>query len=152
MDLLASLVDKSMVVVVERNTTSTRYRLLETIKAYGESHSDQRAELTALRDRHLAHYLTVAEQGFAGWLEDFSSGRELLDLEWDNLRAATPTRARSRRQRDTRTALRRVVLASELRTDPRGGGVGRPGVPAGEGRAGDLRHRGDDGRFRRAIQ
>ena len=88
-DLMAGLVDKSMVVVVERSASTTRYRLLETIKAYGESHSDERAELDVLRDRHLAHYLTVAERGFAGWLDDFSSGRELLDRDWDNLRAAT---------------------------------------------------------------
>jgi predicted ATPase/class 3 adenylate cyclase len=89
LDLMASLVDKSMVLVVERNSSATRYRLLETIKAYGESHSDERTELAFLRDRHLTHYLTVAERGFAGWLDDFSSGRELLDREWDNLRAAT---------------------------------------------------------------
>jgi predicted ATPase len=87
-DLLASLVDKSMV-VAERTPAGTRYRLLETVRHYCEAHAFDRGELEGLRHRHLQHYVAVAERGFAGWLDDYGSGRSLLDRDWDNLRAAT---------------------------------------------------------------
>jgi hypothetical protein len=87
METLASLVDKSMV-VADRGPVGTRYRLLETVRLYGEGHAIELDELERLRDAHLAHYLTVAERGFDGWLNDYPRGRATFDAEWDNLRAA----------------------------------------------------------------
>jgi predicted ATPase len=87
-DLMGGLVDKSMV-VAERSPAGTRYRLLETVRAYAETHTDQDVPLALRREHHLEHYLSVAETAFKGWLNDYTSGRIVLDREWDNVRAAT---------------------------------------------------------------
>jgi len=87
-DLVSSLVDKSMV-VAERSSTGTRYRLLETVRHYTENHLAQQDGLGELRDRHLEHYLEVAEAALIRYLNDYTSGRVVFDREWDNLRAAT---------------------------------------------------------------
>ena len=60
-DLLAALVDKSMV-VADRHGTHARYRLLETLRQYGEERLAEGGELDALRDRHLDHYVAVARE------------------------------------------------------------------------------------------
>jgi len=86
-DVVAGLVDKSMV-VAERDPSGTRYRLLETVRHYSEGHLAAGEELARLRDRHLAHYLAVAETAQAGWEHDFTSGQVVFAREWDNLRAA----------------------------------------------------------------
>jgi hypothetical protein len=49
--LLLSLVDKSMVTLVE---DSDRYRLIETLRQYGQARLADTGELAAVRDRHLA--------------------------------------------------------------------------------------------------
>src|SRR5262249_32960338 len=54
-DAVASLVDKSMI-VVERTELGTRYRLLETMRQYAEERLDERGLGAELRDRHLAYY------------------------------------------------------------------------------------------------
>jgi len=87
-DIVGELVDKSMV-IAERTGTTTRYRLLETLRQYGEEHLDGRDETSTLRDRHLAHYHDIA----AGVEDVFMSPRqleadELTAAEWDNFRAA----------------------------------------------------------------
>jgi hypothetical protein len=91
MDLLASLVDKSLV-LAERTAGSVRYRLLETVRQYAAQELLKAAtetELTAIRDRHAEYYLSVAvEAGPA--LTGRRQGHWLrrLDAEWENLRAA----------------------------------------------------------------
>ncbi len=55
-DLLGDLVDKSMVIAV-RSDRGTRYRLLETLRQYGEERLDDRGETAVLRDAHLAHFV-----------------------------------------------------------------------------------------------
>ena len=60
-DLLAALVDKSMV-VADRHGPRTRYRLLETLRQYGEERLAEDGELAPLRDRHLDHYVATARQ------------------------------------------------------------------------------------------
>ena len=72
--------------IVDRH--GTRYRLLETLRQYGEERLEGRRD-RRLRDRHLDHYLDVA----AG---PTPSGRPLaspsadgiFDREWDNLRTS----------------------------------------------------------------
>ena len=53
--LLRGLVAKSLV-VAERADQATRYRLLETIREYGEERLSQRGEALPLRDRHAGYY------------------------------------------------------------------------------------------------
>ena len=98
-DLLAALVDKSMV-VADRHGPRTRYRLLETLRQYGEERlaADGRAGPAAgpapgpLRgDDGLADGAVLDAEEPAVWAA--------FDLEWDNLRAALEQRARHRRCR-----------------------------------------------------
>jgi predicted ATPase/class 3 adenylate cyclase len=90
-DLVCSLVDKSLV-VVDRTGHTTRYRLLETLRQYGEERLGERAATAAVRARHLAHYVTVAERAAAWWASpQETEGDELFRQEWDNLRAAHAT-------------------------------------------------------------
>jgi predicted ATPase/class 3 adenylate cyclase len=87
-DLLDSLVDKSMI-TVDRSGDTARYRLLETLRQYGEEQLGDRDETAELLDRHLAHFLQVAEH--TGPLLLSSRQREAQSVfghDWDNLRAA----------------------------------------------------------------
>jgi predicted ATPase/class 3 adenylate cyclase len=91
MDLVGSLVDKSLV-VADRGTESVRYRLLETISQYSAQEllrAVGEAEAMRVRDRHADYYLALAET-IAPALTGPQQGRylRLLDSEWDNLRAA----------------------------------------------------------------
>ena len=96
MDLLGSLVDKSLVLAERtadrRAAESVRYRLLETVRQYAAQElfkSASEDELTAIRDRHAAFYLRVAEEAGPA-LTGRRQGHWLrrLDAEWENLRAA----------------------------------------------------------------
>ena len=87
LDLLESLVNKSLVQVQRGHRRELRYRLLETVRQYAAGKASQEGEVAGLRDRHLAYYCTVARQASAGlegnnpvaWLKR-------LDDELDNLR------------------------------------------------------------------
>jgi predicted ATPase/class 3 adenylate cyclase len=91
LDLLGSLVDKSLV-VADRIGDSVRYRLLETIRQYSLQELLKSAGedgVTGTRDLHAGFYLALAEAA-APDLNGPRQGSWLrrLDLEWDNLRAA----------------------------------------------------------------
>lgn len=89
LDLLESLVDKSMVVAELDTGGLTRYRLLETLRQFGETRIVDGPDAVTVRDRHLAHYTAVAAR-----LRELqvspqeAEAHTRLDLEWDNLRAA----------------------------------------------------------------
>jgi predicted ATPase/class 3 adenylate cyclase len=90
-DLLGALVDKSLVVAT-RFEGSTRYRLLETLRQYGEERLEERGETLVTRDRHLAHYVAVAKHAYELWMsERYWQGAAVFDREWDNFRAAHTT-------------------------------------------------------------
>jgi predicted ATPase len=57
---LSRLVDQSLV-VAERDRPDTRYRLLETIREYGEERLGAFGEIEAVRHRHAHHYAKLAE-------------------------------------------------------------------------------------------
>ncbi|MFI4978157.1 MAG: LuxR C-terminal-related transcriptional regulator [Solirubrobacterales bacterium] len=61
LDLLSSLVDKSLVLVEDR-ARSTRYRLLETVRQYALDHLAQSHDAPAVRDRHRDALLALAER------------------------------------------------------------------------------------------
>jgi predicted ATPase/class 3 adenylate cyclase len=73
LDLLAGLVARSLV-VAGHDGAVTRYRLLETIRQYGEEHLGP-DEAEALRARHGEHYAQLAEPWLAQW-------HRTGDLEW----------------------------------------------------------------------
>jgi predicted ATPase/class 3 adenylate cyclase len=87
-ELLASLVARSLV-VADRDHPQTRYRLLETIREYGEERLAEHHETEDLRARH-AHYLidvsTVYAQEILG-PRQLDAGRQ-LSAEQENLLAA----------------------------------------------------------------
>jgi predicted ATPase/class 3 adenylate cyclase len=86
--LLATLVDRSLV-VAEREHPETRYRLLETIREYGEERLAEHAETDEVRTRHVEYYI-----GFAALIRDQMIGPGQVELgkqfvaEHENLLAA----------------------------------------------------------------
>jgi predicted ATPase len=88
LDLLANLVDKSLV-LAEHELGAVRYRLLETIRQYASERLDEARESARTRERHLAYFLEVAEK-----IEPKLRGPEAraaidyLEQEHDNLRLA----------------------------------------------------------------
>lgn len=88
LDLLARLVDRSLVVATETPAGGRRYRLLESVAAYCLERLQEAGEHETLRRRHNEHYLALAEQA-----DPELRGREQrywlerLDAEAANLRA-----------------------------------------------------------------
>jgi predicted ATPase/DNA-binding SARP family transcriptional activator len=84
--LLANLVDKSMVQLVDEDLP--RYRVLETLRDFGREHLGEHERTTA-RARHARWYLDVAERcarALAG--PDEAAAVVSLDNDFDNLRSA----------------------------------------------------------------
>jgi predicted ATPase/class 3 adenylate cyclase len=87
-DLLTQLVDKSLL-DVDPLARGVRYRLLETIRQYAQERLEASAEMAALRGRHLAHYIGLAEKAgphLRGHQQ--ITWASALALETDNFRAA----------------------------------------------------------------
>ena len=87
-DLLTSLVDKSLVVAEERGGAS-RYGLLETVRQYARELLLERGGEAQWRDRRLAYFLALSldvEPLLKG--ADVESGLNGLQAEHDNLRLA----------------------------------------------------------------
>ena len=88
LDLLTSLVDKSLV-IAETQRGEARYRLLETIRQYSGDRLVQSREAEDVRKRHRDWYLELAEQAHREWWGPRSQHwSERLETEHDNLRAA----------------------------------------------------------------
>jgi len=90
LDLLGSLVEKSLVMVDEREEGS-RYRMLETIREYVREKLDQRGEdAAATATRHCQHFFAFAKQARAE-LEGPQQADAIrrVEADIDNLRAAT---------------------------------------------------------------
>jgi non-specific serine/threonine protein kinase len=89
LDLLAALVEQSLVVAEGDEGDATRYRLLVPVHEFAEEQLGREEEAEEARRRHAAHYLARAERaepalrggGQAAWLAR-------LEREHDNLRAA----------------------------------------------------------------
>jgi predicted ATPase/DNA-binding SARP family transcriptional activator len=88
LDLLTRLVDKSLVGAAPPPDGAARYRLLETLRQYAQERLAGSGEADAVRDRHAAFYLALAEQGGEigetvppAWLD-------AAERDHDNLRAA----------------------------------------------------------------
>ena len=89
LEVLARLVDKSLVAVMESARGRTRYRLLETVREYAHELLAEAGELEAARERHLHHFAALAEVAREEWL---STGRQRfvneLDDDLENIRTA----------------------------------------------------------------
>jgi DNA-binding CsgD family transcriptional regulator/tetratricopeptide (TPR) repeat protein len=87
--LLAQLVDKSLLMAENPTGAQVRYRLLETLRAYGQDELRAAHEETTLQSRHAQWFLALAEQvgpnvhgpGAAAWLDR-------MENEHNDLRAA----------------------------------------------------------------
>ncbi|MGA4799197.1 AfsR/SARP family transcriptional regulator [Streptomyces lavendulocolor] len=96
--VLASLVDKSLVVAVPAPDGDMRYRLLETVGEYAAERLDEAGDRAGAEHRHLVHYRELARTGDP-------------ELRGPNQRAAL---ARFQREYENlRTALRRAVAARD---------------------------------------
>jgi predicted ATPase/DNA-binding CsgD family transcriptional regulator len=94
LDLLAALVDKSLVTLDAEVEGDARYRLLDTIKEYAADRLNASGEELALRQRHRDNFLRMIEsivdrafgRGDPAWPERVSLYRKAW-AERDNLRA-----------------------------------------------------------------
>ena len=89
LDLLAALVNKSLVMVERDPTQEARYRLLETVRQYAREKFSESGEAQALRARHLTYFHDLArraEPEVVGAQQLLWMDR--LETELDNLRAA----------------------------------------------------------------
>jgi predicted ATPase/class 3 adenylate cyclase len=88
-DLLASLVDKSIVSAERNPGKEMRYRMLETVRQYSLQKLYESGESQAFHDRHLAYFLDLAETIEPQLRTSVALERlSLLTLEAPNLRAA----------------------------------------------------------------
>jgi non-specific serine/threonine protein kinase len=88
LDVLSSLIDKSLV-VMEPRRGEARYRLLETIRQYGQDKLREAAEPAAVRRRHRDWYALLATQAESETVEARQkSVFDRLEAEHENLRAA----------------------------------------------------------------
>jgi predicted ATPase/class 3 adenylate cyclase len=89
LNLLGGLVNKSLVGTEEAIDGAIRYRLLETMRQYGQERLLEVGETVEARDRHLGYFLDYAEAGEL----DYFGPKEIqrfnaFELEQDNFRAA----------------------------------------------------------------
>ncbi|HVM02347.1 MAG TPA: LuxR C-terminal-related transcriptional regulator [Acidimicrobiales bacterium] len=88
LDLLSALVSKSLV-VADRSQVRTRFRLLETVRAYGRERLEEAAETGVFVELHAHWYMELAEDGWHRLVAEGDQGAaDVLEVERDNLRAA----------------------------------------------------------------
>ena len=89
LDLLALLVDKSLAVVDRAGGEGARYRFLESVRQFALERLRETDEEPALRERHLEHFLALAESA-EGELMGPNQGTwvQRLDADGENLLAA----------------------------------------------------------------
>ena len=89
LNLLSSLVDKSLIIADTTSRSQARYRLLETIREYALEKLDEAGETERMRDRHLDLFLARAEEAAPKLGEAYQQlWLNWLEGEHDNLCAA----------------------------------------------------------------
>ncbi|HJW51749.1 MAG TPA: tetratricopeptide repeat protein [Burkholderiaceae bacterium] len=88
LDILASLVDKSLVLLDEHENVG-RYGMLETIREYAREKLEQEAELTPIGLRHCEHFFAKAKQARDG-MEGSEQAEwvQRVEADIDNVRSA----------------------------------------------------------------
>jgi len=89
LDLLAQLVDKSLVLTERQEGPLARYRLLESLRQYAQVKLDQSGEREIFRNQHLEYYLIYAEEAEPHLhREEQLEWFDRLEENRDNLRTA----------------------------------------------------------------
>ncbi|MFS1299796.1 ATPase [Streptosporangium longisporum] len=88
MDLISSLVEKS-ILLSDGTPSGHRYRLIDTLRQYGEEWLDKLGESATIRTRHRDYYLQLAKRSEEAW----SGARQVywyvrMRHEHDNIRVA----------------------------------------------------------------
>lgn len=87
-DVLAQLVARSLV-VADSSETATRYRLLETTRAYASERLAEASETGALARTHAGYYRDLFERAYVeSWALSDAAWRDAYAAERDNVRAA----------------------------------------------------------------
>jgi predicted ATPase/DNA-binding winged helix-turn-helix (wHTH) protein len=87
-DAVAQLVARSLV-IADTSVARTRYRLLETTRAYGLEQLDRAGETAAIRSRHAQCVTDLLENAADDWLrQDETQWRSRYVTEIENVRAA----------------------------------------------------------------
>ncbi|MBB5158942.1 ATP-binding protein [Saccharopolyspora phatthalungensis] len=88
LDVIAGLIDKSILICEDHGTTK-RFRMLETVHHYGEQHLHHTGEYDTLRRRHRDWYQNLVARARAEWVSD-QQGHWLNRIRsvLSNLRAA----------------------------------------------------------------
>ena len=108
LDLIAALVEASLLRSETGPDGTTRYRMLETIREFAEDRLVASGEAEAVRKRHAAYFMAFAERyELAELLPDGDQVLALLEAEHANLRAALAWLEDS----DERGALLRLAAA-----------------------------------------
>jgi len=88
LDLLGSLVEKSLV-TLDESTTEPRYRMLETIRDYARERLEQRGDAVETASRHCAHFFQMAKDANRGLVgSEQAEWLRRLETEQDNVRTA----------------------------------------------------------------
>lgn len=88
LDLLNTLVDKSMVVCAGDGTGQVRYSMLDTLQQYGRERLVESAEMEAVREAHLRYFLAFVEEAAPKLLDRSLAAIEQVERELANLRLA----------------------------------------------------------------
>jgi predicted ATPase/DNA-binding CsgD family transcriptional regulator len=137
LDVLASLVDKSLV-VAENRSGRARYRLLDTMRRYALDKLGESGDEAEVRDRHKEHFAAMAVALDVPMHSGYEQQIERVDIEVDNLRAAFHW---SRQHDDVELALR---LASSLQPLWRSRGRHLEGLAWFDATLSDLKRRHTD--------
>ena len=88
LDLLAGLVDKSLVIADADEPGGVRYSMLETLRQYSLEKLESAGEADALAGAHLRWFVDLAERAYAGRIDAEGPWLGRLERDLDNLRAA----------------------------------------------------------------
>jgi predicted ATPase/DNA-binding CsgD family transcriptional regulator len=89
LELISSLINKSLLASETLQGDEARYALLETIRQYGQERLISLGEWTAMRDRHLQCYLELTEEVVPKLRGEYQLlWLNWMDNEYDNIRAA----------------------------------------------------------------
>lgn len=88
LDLLDALVAKSLVVLDAEQARTSRFRLLETVRAFAARKLDEAGEAARIRDAHLRHFLASAAAAESALLAVTRTLLDRVSVELDNYRAA----------------------------------------------------------------
>jgi predicted ATPase/class 3 adenylate cyclase len=123
-DALRDLVAKSIVTIDDTIGGSTRYQMLETLRAYARERLDEQGDADRWRRRHAAFYADHAEGiCVAMFGPDWLDWLPRVRADLDDLRAAVTWALESGDDDDKELAVRTAAALTNLACDGRGNGI-----------------------------